>query len=143
MQTLYLVRGLPGSGKTTFVKQHLQKIDPKIKHFEADMFFEREGKYEYNPKMIKNAHEWCLEQTKKALLEGHSVAVSNTFTQQWEMQPYTELAKNLNIELKIIKADGRFKNIHGVPNEVLDKMEKRWENVEKEKSFKDFFDKKS
>ena len=42
-QELVLVRGLPGSGKSTYARSL------GYPNFEADMFFIKDGKYVYNP----------------------------------------------------------------------------------------------
>jgi len=132
--TLYLVRGLPGSGKTTYVLKKLLVDNPSIKHFEADMYFQQGGDYYFDPSRLKEAHQWCFNQTKEALQGGEDVVVSNTFTQQWEMTKYIELAKTLPATLKVLKATGEYQNVHNVPQASLDNMKKRWQDHEGEET---------
>jgi hypothetical protein len=57
------------------------------------------------------------------------IAVSNTFTQEWEMKPYFELAKTYGYKVFSIVVENRHEgtNQHGVPDEVLTKMRERFE----------------
>jgi len=120
---LVLIRGLPGSGKSTMASAMTTH-----RHLEADMFFtDLNGAYLYDASKIKAAHEWCQTNAKWALDRGESVVVSNTFTRRFEMEPYFEIAKAFGIELRIIEATGNWPNVHGVPTEVVEKMRKRWE----------------
>ncbi len=118
MKHLYLVRGLPGSGKST-----LAKLLPFDSHFEADMFFIKDGEYKFDHTKIKEAHAWCQEQTRLALERDETVVVSNTFVKKWEMEPYLKMYPKAVIHT----ADGSFKNIHGVPDEVILRMKENWE----------------
>lgn len=122
---LVLIRGLPGSGKSTLARRMSTH-----EHYEADMFFEQDGEYRYDASKIKNAHEWCQSQTFKALANGKSVVVSNTFTRRFEMEPYFEMCKTFGIESRIIEVTGNWQNIHGVPDTVIEKMRQRWEHIE-------------
>lgn len=124
MSALILVRGIPGSGKST-----LAKLMADVMHFEADMFFvDREtGEYKFDGMRIGEAHEWCQSITKQTLAEGYNVVVSNTFTRLKEMRPYFAMAKELNILPSVYLAQGGFRNVHGVPDHVLDNMRKRFE----------------
>lgn len=120
---LVLIRGLPGSGKSTIAKM----LDGFV-HLEADMFFTKEnGEYIYEREKIKAAHEWCQAQAFSLLSLGGSVVVSNTFTRHREMAPYFEIADALGIKPSVIVATGNFKNVHDVPDEVIAKMRERWE----------------
>jgi len=49
---LLIVRGLPGSGKTVMAKKMTGYV-----HLEADMYFEVNGKYEYDRAKVGKAHE--------------------------------------------------------------------------------------
>lgn len=119
---LFIIRGLPGSGKSTIAKQlH------GFKHFEADMFFIKNGIYQYDGSKIKQAHEWCQAKVLGELESGNDVCVSNTFTRKYEMQPYIDMAARFGILPNVIIATGSFKNVHGVPFEVVEKMRHRWE----------------
>lgn len=128
---LILVRGVSGSGKTTYAKK-LINDDPSLSHYEADMFFYKNGNYKFNPNKLNSAHHWCKTQTENDLQNSKSVIVSNTFTQKWEIEPYIQLAIKYNADIVIKKATGNYQNVHGVPDEVVEKMRSRWEDMEGE-----------
>lgn len=124
---LYLVRGLPGSGKSTFARK-LKYMGVCGRHFEADMYFlDERGDYIFDITKIREAHTWCQQSTKQALEEGSSVAVSNTFVKLWEMDYYISLAKELGVPYTVITVEGDHGNIHSVPQEVLTRMKETWE----------------
>jgi len=124
MSDLILIRGLPGSGKSTLAKAMVGYV-----HLEADMYFTYENDvYLYDPAFLKQAHEWCQEETADRLRANRSVVVSNTFTTWKEMDPYLTICKMLGKNWSIIIARGNFPNIHNVPQDVLDRMKARWED---------------
>lgn len=55
------------------------------------------------------------------------MVVSNTFTQWWEMVPYLKCASENGYDIRIIETKGSYKNIHGVPQEAINRMAERWE----------------
>ena len=122
---LVLIRGLPGSGKST-----LAKAMPCHVHLEADMYFVQPYVgYVFDPAKLRAAHGWCQSEARKMLEDGRHVVVSNTFTQKWEMQPYLDMAASLNIPVRVIEATGNFRNVHGVPDDAIERMRARWEEI--------------
>ena len=122
---LVLIRGLPGSGKST-IANALTKAG--FVWYEADTYhLNDEGDYCFDRANEKAAHAWCQSETRKALENGERVVVSNTFTQLWELTPYFEMAKTLGIEPNVIEAKGNWPNMHAVPAEIMDQMRARWE----------------
>jgi len=58
-----------------------------------------------------------------------TIIVSNTFTQEWEMKPYYELAKQYGYTVFSLVVENRHGGVneHGVPDETLEKMRNRFE----------------
>lgn len=130
-QRLTLVRGVPGSGKSTMAFDILKYDLPMgSRHFEADMYFlGPQGKYTFDGDKIRDAHGWCYASTRIALAQGRSVIVSNTFVRVWEMEHYRTLAQNFNIEFKVVEAKGNYGNVHDVPDDVVERMRSQWEEI--------------
>lgn len=136
MKELILLRGLPGSGKSTFadfLSDFYQYIGIS-RHLEADMYHIINGEYNWKAEDVKAAHKWCQYETEEWMkwAEKHRddlIIVSNTFTQEWEMKPYYELAEKYRYRVYSLIVENRHEglNIHNVPEEVLNKMEKRFE----------------
>lgn len=122
---LYVVRGIPGSGKSTFAKTLSDN------HYEADMYFlDQESNYVFDGTKIKNAHAWCLDKVKTDMAVARKkIVVSNTFTQEWEMEPYFELAKQYGYKVFTIVVENRHGgiNVHNVPEDKIEQMKNRFE----------------
>jgi len=126
-KNLILLRGLPGSGKSTLAKL---LVDKDYCHKEADMFFvDSDGNYKFNPSKIKDAHSWCQQEVEFLLKYDHSpVVVSNTFTQEWEMDAYYKMAEDFGYRVTSIITENRHggKNEHGVPDDKIEIMKNRF-----------------
>ena len=132
MKQLILLRGLPGSGKSTFAKKLLTYMTDV--HYEADMFFTdpNTGEYKFDAVDLKRAHQWCYDQVKHTMEvydDAITIVVSNTFTQEWEMRPYIDLAKKYNYTVTSLIVENRHngENIHGCPVDKIEQMEDRFE----------------
>lgn len=128
MKELFLLRGLPGAGKSTLAKILVGERD--YCHKEADMYHvNSNGEYKWKPENVKAAHEWCQSEVEFLMKYEHTVVVSNTFTQEWEMQAYYDLAKKYGYKVNSIVVENRHGGVneHNVPQETLDKMRERFE----------------
>ncbi|EKO3833281.1 ATP-binding protein [Vibrio harveyi] len=123
---LLLIRGLPGSGKTTLAKKLSKQL--KAKHFEADMYFENEiGEYVFDCTKLADAHEWCFQQTRKWLNKGKVVIVSNTFVHHWEMKRYLKYCEKKQIEVEVHVCREQYQSIHDVPSATIENMRRQWQ----------------
>jgi hypothetical protein len=73
------------------------------------------------------AHEWCQWITKNSLYDRRDVIVSNTFVRQWELQPYRDMARELNVPISVVVCQGEYGNIHNVPEETILRMKGSFE----------------
>lgn len=120
---LFIIRGLPGSGKTTFAQKLL--TDGIVSDVvEADHFMtDQQGNYKFDASLLQKYHQMCQMWTQYYLDKGRDVAVANTFSRKWEILAYTRMGYTF----EVVEMQGNFKNIHGVPDQVVKQMKSRWE----------------
>jgi predicted kinase len=123
-KSLYIIRGIPGSGKSTLASE-ISNIS-----FEADQYFMIDGEYNFDPAKIKEAHLWCQSRVDTAMACGEEkISVSNTFTQEWEMDIYLKLAEKYGYRVFSVIVENRHgnKNLHGVPDDTIKRMKDRFQ----------------
>lgn len=130
-KVIFLIRGLPGSGKTSIGATLNCTV------VSADDFFMSSGEYCFDAARLPEAHLYCRDATEN-ILKSHAnrVAVANTFTSRWEMEPYIELSKKYLTRVVVIDCfDGGMTdkelseiNVHNVPESAISRMRNRWEH---------------
>ena len=123
-KTLFIVRGLPGSGKST-----LGYLLAGDNSFAADdYFYDRDKNYNYDATKINTAHDYCFNKVKEAMENGvDKIATCNTFTRKWEYDNYFALADKYGYTVHEIISKGEFNSIHNVPYNVVENMKERFE----------------
>ncbi len=127
-----LLRGLPGAGKTTLAEVILhsnQGTKPDI--ISADNYFtDDKGVYHFDGSKLKEAHincqQICADRMK---LEFSKIVIANTFTEEWEMEPYFQMAERYKYRIHTLIVENRHdsKNVHNVPEDKLKQMENRFQ----------------
>ena len=120
---LILVRGVSGSGKTTFAELLGGPV------FAADDYFMKNGKYEFDVNKLGQAHGQCQRRTQEAMETGLAkICVANTFTTEREMKEYFYLANKFGYRVFTVIVENRHggQNVHNVPSEVLAKQKGRF-----------------
>jgi len=123
---LFILRGIPGSGKSTVAKE----IASEMNICTADDFHMKNGEYNWQPENVGRAHAWCQKKAETFMgLELSPIVVANTSTTMKEMQPYYDLAEKHGYQVFSLIVENRHSgvNIHDVPEETLEKMKNRFE----------------
>lgn len=127
-QKLIILRGAPGSGKTTFANRLLSRCPPSVKtgrgivHWENDQFFMKNDKYEWSRERLPDAIEWCNSHVVQSLMRGATVIVANTFIKQIHMMDLINFADSMGIPQVVFRMTGEHKDIHNVPEDIVETM---------------------
>ncbi|XP_060231887.1 NEDD4-binding protein 2-like 2 [Meriones unguiculatus] len=134
---LILLRGLPGSGKTTLSRALLGRSRGAGVVCSADDYFRDGGGYRYRVSRLGDAHGWSQSRARRAMAEGRSpVIIDNTNTQAWEMRPYVEMAigEGYRVEFQEPETWWKFdpeelekRNQHGVSRKKIARMLARYD----------------
>jgi len=152
---LYIVRGIPGSGKSYTINQML----PKEHIFSTDSFWG--PNYNFKRELIGKAHNWNQDRVAQAMKDGKTpIGVDNTNVTWRDISPYVQMANKFGYDIKYIESqspwwlefksnirnpefkDGDLKfeetvkfytkkNCHGVPEGAIRAMINRWQPMEK------------
>lgn len=132
---LYIIRGLPGTGKSTLA-QWLG-----VTYFEPNMYFMKGGKYVYDRNKLSDAVKWCNGNVRYNLKMGLDVAVTGTMTKAKNVLSHVNFCEANNINYMVINCIKFYENIHEVPNDVMKRMKDEMEPVEGEYLYDGDFDK--
>lgn len=133
MYELKLIRGLPGSGKTQLA--HFLHYSYNFSAFVSceifaadDLFYDDDGNYKFVGSRLGNAHVVCQENVLTAMMDKVNVIiVHNTFTQNYEMDPYKVMAEDEGYAVNVIHMESDFGSVHDVPISKMKDMYRRWE----------------
>lgn len=140
-KVLVIMRGVSGSGKSTVASRISKERGGVV--FSTDDFFEKDGVYEFDPKMLSSNHAKNQNRAEEAMASGASpIIIDNTNTAAWEMKPYVQAAKRHGYEIEIVEPgsegfpEADFEEImrrqagrgsKSIPSEVVKKMMGRFE----------------
>lgn len=123
---LYILCGAPGSGKSTLAAKLIAEGKADIRH-EADDYFIRDGRYIFDASQLYQAHKQCQERVRDDLAAGKNVVVSNTNVRERDRQIYVNIAGSVGAEYEIVVCRGTYTNVHGVPPEIVNRMQQTLE----------------
>ena len=125
-----IFRGLPGCGKTTYVRANFANA---VVVSADDYFVGADGVYRFNPADIGTAHGACFRRFIAALQAGDElVVVDNTATTIAEVAPYVlgSQAYGYDAEIITLRCDpavAASRNVHGVPAVAVMRMAEQLE----------------
>jgi predicted kinase len=124
MNHLILLRGLPGSGKSTLAQV---LAEDKYPVYSIDDYFTDNVSLQYHFEFDKNhlAYKQCQDNAKNAMLLGvKKIFIDNTFTLEWEIEPYFKLAAENNYLVHVVTVEKHHSNnnIHQISDEQIKKM---------------------
>lgn len=128
-----VLRGLPGSGKSTFSSQ----LGEGVITCSADHFFEKTGTYVFDPKMLFLAHKICRNKFEVAVEAGAPiVVVDNTNIKYADWKNYLTFAIEHGYLVTIAEAQERDIDVlfargkHNVPRTTLERMVREWKDFD-------------
>jgi predicted kinase len=141
MPTLYLMVGLPASGKTTYAKKELSDA---IRVCYDDLVEMLTGEWDVKHTGLYHALEQAIIQT--ALFRGYDVVVDRTNVTRKVRQRFAAIAYNADAEMEAVivtvslkTALERNKNRERVvPEEAIKKLHQEWEEPTEDEGFSKF-----
>lgn len=131
---LVIIRGLPGSGKTTLAHE-ISGNSGKI--FSSDDYFIENGYYIFQQGKCRDANLWNQKRVEEAIKsEEQLIIVDNVNARKWEAKAYVELAVKHGFEIQFVEPNTSWKfdvdilaekSVHSVSKKHIVRMLKVWE----------------
>lgn len=130
---VYIMRGLPGSGKSEKAKELIRGKFGLI-FCTDDYFIGRDGKYRFVHTMLDSYHDKCFNAFADAIKKGLSpLVVDNVNALQWQYRRYVSIARAYGYKVTIVTMEhpepevAATRNSHGVPVSTIHKLVHFWE----------------
>ena len=125
MNNLILVRGVSGAGKSTIAPMFKNAVLVST----DDFFLDEYGEYVFDANSLVINHQFCQIAVKMMMKDKEElIVVHNTFTADWEMDAYFDLAREHGYAVHTIIVENRHgsKNVHDVPQDVVKAQKERF-----------------
>ena len=125
MNNLILVRGVSGAGKSTIAPMFKNAVLVST----DDFFLDEYGEYVFDANSLVINHQFCQIAVKMMMKDNEElIVVHNTFTADWEMDAYFDLAREHGYAVHTIIVENRHgsKNVHDVPQDVIKAQKERF-----------------
>lgn len=138
MIDIVFLRGLPGSGKSTYAKKWVCSTGGLVYHFEGDQYFTNpDGSYHFHAPLLPAAHASCFHRFQEAVWKARhtidtTIIVANCFHKAKFLQPYLDFCADRNLSYRIYHLIGNFSSVHDVPPATIAKMKQEWEYIPEE-----------
>lgn len=125
---LLIVRGLPGSGKSTMASQLENYI-----HLETDFWhINDDGVYEFNAANLGKYHMYCRDAARELLKRDLNVVISNTCITLNEVKMLLNIGIALGCRVKVITMTGDYGSTKDIPEHVTLRHKRKWEDTPEE-----------
>jgi predicted kinase len=128
--TVIILRGLPGSGKSTLVQSLVKDVYHSWAVCSADFFWiQKDGSYKFDANLVPENHHQCLRQFIQYMHNNsvYVIFVDNTNTAYDEFSHYIKIAeaygyKVVVITLNVSVETSLARNTHNVPKKTIENM---------------------
>lgn len=125
MKKVILVRGLPGSGKTTYAKkmcEDLQGEGQTCVWLESSMYTAETGEKVVSPKQTSIITDWLLQKVDSAIKDADNVIISRVALDKIDINLFKGIADKNDAEFIVYRLDTHWED--KVPDAVLKMMQK-------------------
>lgn len=128
---IYIMRGISGSGKSTWISENVWNKNTII--CSADDYHMVDGVYSYRRENVQYAHNECYKKFANTVVSSYSRQINlvcdNTNITLLQVCPYVRLVESFGVEYKIVTClcnpqTAINRGIHQVPTNVV--MEMHW-----------------
>jgi len=129
-----IMRGIPGSGKSKFVKNKY----PNSTVCSADYYHERHGDYIFHEEEADLAHHQCRDEFDKSIKrEDKIIVVDNTNITFYEMKYYIDIGEQNEYDVRFVKMIispevAHERNVHNVPKDTINMLYEMFEDLPEE-----------